>query len=556
MKLQARFLLLFVFLFGAAALLLVLQRSFDLDRSRFVLKSELTQRHKYFEKITKVEGQPLESLSVDYSFWDDMVGFVQKRNLEFAADNIDSGLSTYGADMAWVYRPDHSLVYYKTVSEDASLKDLNLALPSTFFEKLYKTHFGHFFVTGPYGLLEIRAATVHPGADADRKTAPQGFWIVGRIWDDEHIAVLGDLTQSKLTIASSTADAGDQLGTETVTFGTKLPGWDGKTVGVLMSTAQVPVVKDLENLYLRQLGLLLLFTVASTLVVIISIWRLVLRPVRQVTDSLKNQTPNALGKLAQEKTEFGSLALTVQQFFRSEYLKGKLIELNSAKSEFLAIAAHELKSPVGNVHIFAENLADLVKSNTPKDTLLKEVQRISQAAHKATVLVNDIYQASKGGQALDIKLTEFEFDTFIHNEIADAQYSTKQKLILEGFTGRKVTSDIDRLGQVMTNLIRNASKYSPDADKIIIRLKRQDNLVTVEVEDFGLGISAEDQTKLFDRFFRSAQVTSYPGLGLGLSICKEIIEALGGKIWLKSELGKGSHFYFSLPVSRDLSELS
>jgi len=109
----------------------------------------------------------------------------------------------------------------------------------------------------------------------------------------------------------------------------------------------------------------------------------------------------------------------------------------------------------------------------------------------------------------------------------------------------------------MTNLIRNASKYSPHADKIHIRLKYEHDTVIVEVEDYGLGISPEDQTRLFDRFFRSARVaTSYPGLGLGLSICKEIIGALGGKIWLQSELGKGSKFYFSLPVSPEIPELS
>src|SRR4051812_14986148 len=112
MRLQARFLLLYAFLFGAVATLLILQRTFDLDRSHFVLQNELTQRQNYFDKITSVEGQPLESLAVDYSFWDDMVTFVKERDLKFAQDNIDSGLGTYGADVAWVYRPDHSLVYF------------------------------------------------------------------------------------------------------------------------------------------------------------------------------------------------------------------------------------------------------------------------------------------------------------------------------------------------------------------------------------------------------------------------------------------------------------
>jgi signal transduction histidine kinase len=555
MKLQAKFLLLFIFLFGTVAVLLVLQRSFDLGRSQSVLQSDLAARHQYFEKITHVEGHPLESLAVDYSFWDEMVNFIKKRNLQFARDNIDSGLSTYGADAAWVYRLDNSLVYFKSIPEDNTLE--KLGLPKAFFDQLYLKHFAHFYLQKPNGLLEIQAATVHPGDDSDRKTPPQGFWVVGRYLTPGYVASLGDLTGSTITINPATAQAGDQFGTNTVSFGSKLPGWDSRPVAVITSKAEVPVVKVLENLYSRQLILLLLVSLASILAVIISISLLVLRPVREITVSLKNQTPSSLDRLAKKNTEFGSLASTVQQFFTSEFLKTKMMELNTAKSEFLAIAAHELKGPVGNVHIFAENLADLVRDSRPKAELLDEVQRISMSAHKATVLINDIYQASKGGQAIEIKRTNFDFDAFVQAEVADAQYSTKQRIIIEGSTGKKVTSDIDRLGQVMTNLIRNASKYSPDADKIVVRLAAQDSNIVLEIQDFGLGISSDDLPKLFERFFRSSSVaTSYPGLGLGLSICTEIIEALGGKIWVTSEIGQGSHFYFSIPLNPEYTELS
>lgn len=555
MKLQAKFLFLFLFLFGTVALLLVLQRTFDLGRSQSVLQSDLSQRHNYFEKIIKVEGHPLESLAVDYSFWDEMVNFIKKRNLQFAHDNIDTGLATYGADAAWVYRLDNSLVYYKSTSNDNTIQDLGL--PKTFFNQLATKHFAHFYIQKPNGLLEIRAATVHPGDDSDRKTPPQGFWVVGRYLTPDFVSSMSDLTQSTITINPPNTGAGDQLGANTVSFGTTLLGWDERPVGVIISKAEVPVVKVLEDLYSRQLTLLLLVSLASILSVIVSIWLLVLRPVKEITASLKNQTPSSLNRLAKQDTEFGNLAKTVQQFFTSEFLKTKMMELNTAKSEFLAIAAHELKGPIGNVHIFAENLADLVRDGNSKEQLLEEVGRISMSAHKATVLVNDIYQASKGGQSLEVKRSEFDFDTFIRGEVADAQYSTKQLLVIEGSTGKKVVSDIDRLGQVMTNLIRNASKYSPDADKIVIRLSTDESSIVLEVQDFGLGISAEDQPKLFERFFRSSSVaTSYPGLGLGLSVCKEIIEALGGKIWLTSEIGQGSHFFFSLPFNPEFNELS
>ena len=555
MKLQARFLLLFVFLSVAVGLVLVLQRSLDLDRSRFVLQNELTQRHSYFTKITTTEGHPLDSMSRDYSFWDEMVNFVKTRDLSFAQDNIDTGLDLYGAHAAWVYRPDTSLVYTK--ASDGHTAPEQLGLPKPFFDQLSAERLMHFYLNTTDGVMEIRAATIHPGDDSERKTTPQGYWIIGRFLDDEYITKLSNLTQSELKLGPGTAETIDRLDKQAVSFGTQLKSWDGQSVAVITSTASVPVVKDLETLYLRQLVLLLTFTVASILVVMISIWWLVLRPVRLITESLKSQNPSSLNALAKEKTEFGGLARTIQQFFSSEFVKSKLMDLNTAKSEFLAIAAHELKSPVGNVHLFAENLLDLLGDNATKESLQTEIKRISQQAHKATVLINDIYQASKGGQALDIKRTEFDYDSFIATEVENAQYSTRQKLIVEGTAGHKVNSDIDRLGQVMTNLIRNASKYSPQADKIVIHIKLENNAIVTEVEDFGLGISPEDQAKLFDRFFRSTAVaTTYPGLGLGLSICKEIVEALGGRIWLTSELGKGSHFFFSLPVSSDMSELS
>jgi signal transduction histidine kinase len=555
MKLQARFLLLYVFLFGTVATLLLFQRSFELDRSRVVLQNELTQRRSYFQKISSIEGKPLETLAVDYSSWDDMVTFVKQRNIKFAQDNIDTGLGNFHVDTAWVYRPDHTLVYFKSANDDPVLQDLKL--PTTFFDKLTHDRFAHFYIQEDSGLLEIRAATIHPGDDSARKTTPQGFWVVGRYLDKDVLNGLGDLTQSKLTLNPPTANAGDVLQGDTVAFSQPLNSWNGRSVALITSKATVPVVNDLQNLYNRQLLLLLLFTIASGLAVVISIWRLVLKPMRQIAKSIREQKPDQLDRLAFNHDEFGNLARTVQEFFQqkvslqeSEFLKGKLVELNKTKSEFLAIAAHELKGPVGNIHIFAENLADLLKGPTSKATLVTETQRISQQAHKATVLINDLYQASKGGQTMQLNRVEFDFDAFIRAEIEDAQYATHQKIVVDGPSGHVIISDRDRLSQVVNNLIRNASKYSKPRTLILVHWDYDDANVTVQVADAGLGIPAAEQSKVFGRFFRSNQVTKdYPGLGLGLSVCKEIVEGLGGKIWLSSQEGQGTTMYFSLPLS-------
>ncbi len=563
MKLQARFLLLYTFLFAGVAGFLLLQRAIDLDRSRTVLQHELTQHHAYFEKITTVEGHSLSNLSTDYSYWDDMVTFVKTSDLKFAKENIEPALATYGADAVWIYRPNQTLVYYKSADDDASAKQVNL--PAAAFTKLATDRLDHFYVQEPKGLMEVRGAIIVPSNDPTRATPAQGYWLVGRYLDAELIASLANLTQSDLTLGPANTSLADRTTASSVTFGVKLPAWDDQTAAVMTLTAPVPVEKDLQNLYTRQLVLLMSFFMASIFVIVASIWRLVLRPVKLIARSISVQQPELLDGLSGRKGEFGSLAQTVQLSFRqqlkiqeSEFLKNKLEELNKAKSEFLAIAAHEMKGPVGNVHIFAENLSDLIEiPTTTKEVLHGEVERISLQAHKATILINDIYQASKGGQALELVKSEFDFDDFVRREVENAQYSAQQKLEIEGNTGQKVVSDPDRLGQVMTNLIRNASKYSSPELKIVIRLSYLNNMVQVEVQDYGLGIAPEDQDKLFQRFFRSSRVAeSYPGLGLGLSVCREIIVALGGEIWVASELGKGSHFFFTLPVSPTSRELS
>jgi signal transduction histidine kinase len=121
----------------------------------------------------------------------------------------------------------------------------------------------------------------------------------------------------------------------------------------------------------------------------------------------------------------------------------------------------------------------------------------------------------------------------------------------------KVLGDRARLIQVMTNLISNAYKYTPNGGRIAISAQRTANgtpgFVTCAVRDTGVGISEEDQAKLFTKFFRSGDpaVREVPGTGLGLSITKSLVEMHGGAIWVESQLGKGTMFAFSVPVANN-----
>jgi signal transduction histidine kinase len=126
-------------------------------------------------------------------------------------------------------------------------------------------------------------------------------------------------------------------------------------------------------------------------------------------------------------------------------------------------------------------------------------------------------------------------------------------MVVRGAVQTSLMADRDRLGQVFTNLISNAIKYSPDAETVEIDLSTSPETVTIRVRDYGLGIPRELQDKIFERFYRATgpKQKEIPGLGMGLYIVAEIVKHHGGTITVESAVGKGSTFTVTLPLTRD-----
>lgn len=136
------------------------------------------------------------------------------------------------------------------------------------------------------------------------------------------------------------------------------------------------------------------------------------------------------------------------------------------------------------------------------------------------------------------------------------QASPSHHINVIGETGIEIVGDEAHLEQVMINLLSNAIKYSPDEKEVDVQLSVVSNFVKVSVSDKGLGISREEQKRIFDRFYRVGNIQQkFPGMGIGLYICSEIIKNHGGNLWVESEPGKGSSFSFTLPLTKsDLEE--
>lgn len=166
-------------------------------------------------------------------------------------------------------------------------------------------------------------------------------------------------------------------------------------------------------------------------------------------------------------------------------------------------------------------------------------------------LIEDLLNASKVQRGkLEYELTKFDINEVVREIVESFQAISSHKINVRGKARKKVVGDKDRIGQVVTNLISNAIKYSPKADKVNVVISQLKNKVKVSVQDFGIGISEDQQMKIFDQFYQvnNPHEKTYPGLGIGLYISYDIIKRHGGNIKVKSEQGTGTVFSFTLPL--------
>jgi signal transduction histidine kinase len=171
---------------------------------------------------------------------------------------------------------------------------------------------------------------------------------------------------------------------------------------------------------------------------------------------------------------------------------------------------------------------------------------------KLTRLIGDLLNASKASAGqLKFHYEKIDFNEMVDEVVSVMQLSAGSHQIELNLADTKIIEgDRNRLGQVIINLISNAVKYSPHADKVIVSSVNNGATITLCVQDFGIGIPHSEQSKLFSRFFRVSDNT-YPGLGLGLYISNEIIKRHSGIMNFKIEDGKGSTFCFSIPVTQN-----
>ncbi|WP_084060897.1 PAS domain-containing sensor histidine kinase [Kaistella solincola] len=223
--------------------------------------------------------------------------------------------------------------------------------------------------------------------------------------------------------------------------------------------------------------------------------------------------------------------------------------LSAQKDTFLGIASHELKTPLTSLKLYAQVLERMLRK-TGDEKNAEFAKKMDVQIVKLTSLIGDLLDVTKINSG-KIYLNEdvFDFEKLVIEVIEEQQMSTAYKIDLHTKPVGMVFADRDRIGQVITNLISNAIKYSPKADTIMVTVTDTDNYVELSVQDFGIGMAEDKKNRVFEQYYRVSgdEQSTFPGLGLGLYISSQIVERSHGKISVKSVLNHGSTFCFSLP---------
>jgi len=231
----------------------------------------------------------------------------------------------------------------------------------------------------------------------------------------------------------------------------------------------------------------------------------------------------------------------------------ELKEMNTKKDQFISIAAHELKTPLTSIHGFSQLLQNRKIANnfTKRNKYLKIMDHETKRLSKLVEDILDLSRIDLGTVKID--LSEIDVNELVKSAKREMEMEIKEKGLTSEYDIEpglpKIVTDGEKLTEIMINLINNATKYTSKG-KISVKVFRDNDNIHFVVKDTGVGVSKMNQEKIFERFYQvdSSLARKGGGTGLGLALCKEFVEMLGGKIWMSSRMGKGSEFHFTLPL--------
>jgi len=542
----------------------------------------------------------------DWSAWDDTYAYIVDHNKEYEQSNLPISTFTINRLNLMLFL-DHAgnTVWKKTLADDfdteITIKPFDQDSFSGDFPLLQYTS-----GTGPIeeqhttGLLMTSAGpmlcSARPILDSNDQGPSRGTLVMGRLLNEEMVTKLTHLTTVDFqvkpvtsTTAPSSMDAekpsmeqirykaqGDILSASSL-----YPDLDGDAALEIT----VRENRDILNQGLKTLRMSLTLTFAGIAValclMLLMLQKAVVTPVNMLTSKLlarrENHEPwSALETKACITVEILQLADEFNQLIenldkRTEQLseanftlmteakklkeaQHNLKNLDKLKSEFISTAAHELRTPLASIMGFTELLSGRDEYSCFNEQQKQEfLNEIYENTERLTKIVDDILDISRieAGVSIPLDKAAVSIETLLKKAINNFRMRVNHRLSLQIASDipEQLNIDAHRINQVLENLLSNAIKYSPKESDISLNAELDGRYCKITVADQGKGMTEEQLNHVFDKFYRAdATNTAVRGLGLGMSIVKQIIEDHGGSIWVDSSPGDGTQVYFTLPL--------
>ncbi|RXR18423.1 response regulator [Flavobacterium amnicola] len=522
---------------------------------------EMTQKQLDNEvnSLMKLNSESHISTINDITYWDELVKYIKSKNQKWFTNTIASAIDMYFVEYLGVFDLNGNEVGNKYTNK---IKTPIQFIDKPLLDALHQKKNLNFYIKLPEGNAEVFMATIHPSSDPNKtKTNPEGYFVMIRLLDKDYLKKLEEISTAKITFSDS-VDKKTNLG-DTIEDIYVLKSWKGEAVASLIFQRKFYVnYKATENILFIILGFFIIFL----FVYVIFLRKWVSTPLLLTTKILETGNRKAIKKLKSSPGEFSRIGNLFDETFlqrkQLEKAKAKAEESDQLKTAFLTNLSHEIRTPMNAIIGFSE----LLKSDEISNEEKKEyIEIINKSGGSLVSIIDDLIEMSKiDSNQITPNLNSVNIEECISEIYSSVKITIPKdkkidfKLIKsETVLPYNVYTDVVKLKQVLINLLTNSIKFT-DHGFITISYdwSKKKNNIEFTVEDSGLGIEKENQEFIFERFRRVDGDYSIKvgGLGLGLAITKAYVELLGGTISLKSEIGEGSKFKFTLPLMFDKRE--
>lgn len=498
----------------------------------------------------------MQQVILDYAYWDDFANALNNNTtLEWIKANITPVLQKYDFNYVSVYDKNYQLLY----NYNSDTLNIPNVTNREVLQKLSKEKTLTYFSKTKSGFIKIFSASVHQTNDIHLKqTEPNGYLVFGKLWEEQSNPEFFKTTTSKFSAIEKLPEEETCFKKNYKKLYTYYKFKDSKEQHI----GGIWFIKENYACRLYDQISLYMFLIVLTSMLIIwiilrqSIKNWVIKPLTLVEKILESEEKEDISLLQSSSNEFSKIAKLFNRYInQKEELKSAKESAENAdkiKSQFIANINHEIRTPMNGIIGFTELLKE---KTTTEQQKIEYIEIIQNSGERMMMMINDLINISKleSGQEV-VKPSHFSIQELIHNTTSFFLLEAKTKGITIECSSCSTKEDIiiytdrEKLYGILNNIIKNAIKYS-NKGTISCGYEQKDNFVQFFVKDQGIGISQETQASIFNRFFQadSSLNRNYEGVGLGLSISKAYVELMGGSIWLESEVGKGTTFYFTLP---------